>query len=105
MSSAEYVNKKFKDLILDCVNKSELSSWKRKTNYYNEINFEIENLPSKFWKISFAFNYYSERPIRLVLRDPQDNPVASIVSLFDSESILYSINYLLYLQDKELSKG
>jgi len=104
MSSSEYVNKKFKDLILACVSKSELSSWKRTTNSYNEINFEIENSPYKGWRISFAFNYYSERPINFVLRDPTYNTVASIVSFFDAESILYSIDYLLYLQDKRYIK-
>lgn len=54
MSSSEYVNKGFKNLVLTCVLNSAMSNWERKYNDYNELNF---GLSLKELSLSFKFDY------------------------------------------------
>ena len=90
MSSSEYVNKGFKNLVLTCVLNSAMSNWERKYNDYNELNFGLKEV-----SISFKFDYESNRPITITLRDSQYDTIASVTSLFDSKSIMDSIDFIL----------
>ncbi len=92
MSSSEYVNKGFKNLVLTCVLNSAMSNWERKYNDYNELNF---GLSLKELSLSFKFDYEAKRPITITLKDAEYDTIASVTSLFDSKSIMDSIDFIL----------
>jgi len=112
MGSSAYVNKKFKDLVLSCVTKTELKLWERTFNDHNELNFQTrsENNPCRFWIVSFDFcnslfmtpAVYLPITVSLVSGGER---VAIIKVTFDSDNVLDAIETIISLRNKMVSRG
>jgi len=111
MRSSAYVNKKFKDLVLACVAKTELKLWERTFNDYNELNFQIKRSDTnKFLVMSFDFcNELFMTPavsmpiaVSLVVGGER---VALIKVAFDSESVLDAIDTILSIKSRMIARG
>lgn len=95
MGSSAYVNKKFKDLVLACVAKTELKLWERTFNDYNELNFQIK----RYRVVSFDFRNDESMPIVVSLVEGGER-VAFVKGFFDSDSVLDAIETILSVRDK-----
>jgi hypothetical protein len=113
MGSSAYVNKKFKDLVLACVEKTELKLWKRMDNSHNELNFQSinKNYPSSFWVVSFDFRndlfmtLAVSLPVAVSLVGRGGERVVLVKADLDSESVLDAIDTILSIKNRMIARG